>query len=75
MSAIIIGMTGAVWGVQKPKPLANFPKGKIRLRVRNTDFARAFVKTETGIRQFIVKDTGETWEPMLEQGRNERSQS
>jgi len=68
-------MNGAIFGVQNPKPLAGFPQGRIRLRIRNTDFARAFVRTPSGIRHFIVKDTGEKWEPMLEQGRNERSKS
>ena len=65
----------AVYGVMPTKPLANFPAGRIRLRLRNTDFARVFVKTATGIRQFIVRDAGDTWEPLFEQGRNERSKS
>ena len=73
--AIIIGNKGAIWGVQQPKPLKNFPEGRVKLKIRNTEFVTAFIKTDTGIRKFIVRDTGKSWEPLFEQGRNERSQS
>jgi len=51
----------AVIGVQEPKPIAGVPDGKFRLVLRNNDFAQLFVKTESGIRQFILEDCGELW--------------
>jgi hypothetical protein len=64
----------AIFGVHKPKPLRGFPPGKVRLRLRNTEFARGFVRDENGIRHFILQESEGFWEPMpgCEQGRNFR---
>lgn len=63
-----------VFGVQEEKPLRGFPDGKIRIRMRNDDFAWAFVKTNNGIRKFVILDSGEFWEPIYEQGSNQRKE-
>ena len=72
MSATIIGQNDMVWGVREPKPLNGFPPGRVRLRMRNTDFAQAFVKTHTGIRHFFICEEDEYWCPKFEQGSNYR---
>lgn len=75
MSAMV-GMP-VVWGVPpKMLPFLTELPGRVRLRFRNNDFGRAFIKTKTGIRHFIIftKDDGESqsWYLAVEQGRNER---
>jgi len=67
-----------VYGVPKSiKPIVCNVEGRQRLRLRNTDAARLFVKTPEGIRHFILKDEGDTWtvDLNLEQGRNVRLQN
>lgn len=61
-----------VFGVQELKPLRGFPTGKVRIKMRNTEYAKFYVKTPEGIRQFVAKDYGDYWECSHEQGRNER---
>ena len=72
---ITVGMREVVFGIQEIKPLRYFPEGRIKIRMRPTDFANAFVKSATGIRKFLIRDTGDAWEPSYEQGRNERRES
>jgi hypothetical protein len=40
----------------------NQPEGKIRLRFRNDDFARAYVKTKYVITEHYVLEIGAHWE-------------
>lgn len=63
-----------VFGVCETKPILCILPGRIRLRMRNTTFARAYVKTSDGIRCFAIEDCGDTWLVRLdyEQGRNLR---
>ena len=46
------------------------------MRFRNTEFAKVFLKTKTGIRSFIVEKSQDekhfTCNESMEQGRNER---
>lgn len=72
MRAVIHGDSQAVFGIRERKPLKGFPEGRVKIRLRNTDFARAFVKTASGIRQFIVAEVDGFWTPKFEQGSNER---
>lgn len=65
--------TEIIFAIREPKPLRGFPEGRVRLRLRNDEFARAFVRTPEGIRHFIVQETPDGfWEPVpgCEQGRN-----
>ena len=59
-----------VFGVTEPKPLRGFPPGKVRLRLRNEDFAHAFVSSESGTRHFYVEEADGFWQPIFEQGAN-----
>ena len=70
----VINPLKVVFGVQEPKPVEGLPAGKVRIRMRNTSPARAYVRTENGIRHFILVDQGDHWyaDPRLEQGRNVR---
>lgn len=75
MSETIIS-TGVrvVFGVRPAKPILGAPAGKQRLRMRNHDAARLFVRNETGIREFVLEDGGDAWwaTPRMEQGANMR---
>lgn len=63
----------AVFGVRKIPKLCGFPAGRVRIRMRNTEFAQVFVKTNRGIRQFyVVVDRRGNWIPLGEVARNER---
>lgn len=67
----IAGPKDFVVGVQPTKPLRRFPEGKIRIRMRAGEFAKAFVRTgAVGIRVFSIKDTGMFWEPYHQLGVN-----
>jgi hypothetical protein len=66
---------GFVFGMRPARPLRGFPAGRVRIRQRNTDYARAFVKTGDGIRAFIIAEQGGYWVPYAEVGANIRSGS
>jgi len=70
MALTTIGDTSVVWGVTEPLPLKGFPKGRVKLRLRSDDFARAFVKTEQGTRSFFVAKQDGYWIPKYELGIN-----
>ncbi len=72
MAVITIGESH-LFGVSEPLPPKGFPEGRIRWRIRNNEFTRAYVKTPDGIRLFIVKQKGGYWVPGCEQGRNDTS--
>ena len=63
-----------VFGVKNPKPIVGAPEGRQRLRMRNTQAAKLFVKTANGIRSFVLKEDGDHWAVALEleQGANYR---
>lgn len=63
----------AVFGVRKISKLCGFPRGRVRIRMRNGEFAQVFVKTNRGIRKFYVAvDRRGNWIPHGEIARNER---
>ena len=59
-----------MYGVRPELPVRGFPPGRIRIRQRNTEFPRAFVKTANGIRHFIIAELDGHWVPYAEQGAN-----
>lgn len=61
-----------VWGVVPPKPFRTGVPGRIRVRMRNNEFAEAFVRHQGSTRRFIVFDAGDHWvlPADYEQGRN-----
>lgn len=63
-----------VWGIREPKPIFGAPEGQHRLRMRNTEAAKLFVRTVHGIRVFTLEDCGDRWfaNPKLEQRANLR---
>jgi hypothetical protein len=70
IGTIDVSMGGYIFGIQEPKPLRNFPEGRIRLRLRNMDFAKAFVKTADGIREYIIGEHNGYWVPLHLVGEN-----
>lgn len=66
-----------VWGVRELKPIVfgdGVPDGKRRLRMRNRDAARMFIKTQSEIREYMIQDAGDHWavNSSWEQGRNKK---
>ena len=60
-----------VFGVTKQLPLAGWPPGRVRLRLRNDNYAQAFVRLPgSGIRRFYVSEREGKWWPDLEFGAN-----
>lgn len=59
-----------MYGVRPELPVRGFPPGRIRIRQRHTEFPRAFVKTASGIRHFIIAELDGHWVPYAEQGAN-----
>lgn len=53
-------------------PLSGFPKGRARIRIRNDDFIRVFIKTEDGIRGFYPEEKDGSWIPKIEFSSNRR---
>lgn len=50
-------------GIHTPKPARGFPPGRIRWIMRNSEFVKAAVRTEEGLRIFVVGDEGDAWVP------------
>jgi len=67
--AILVGEP-IVYGIQDVLPLKDFPEGKYRIRLRNYDWARVYVKTKESIREFLVKEQEGSWIPAVEVGSN-----
>jgi len=75
MSTTLNGKT-VIWGVPERigRIVTDIP-GRIRLRLRNKEFAKVFIKSPDGIRKFfLTKNEDGTWSPTLEQGRNQRQE-
>ena len=45
-------------------PLAGFPKGRARIRIRDNDFVRVYIKTESGIKEYHVQEVDGFWKPL-----------
>ncbi len=61
-----------VYGVVAMKPMEGFPAGRMRIRMRNTDYVRVFIRPpEGGIRHFAIRENGSgVWVPAVEIGAN-----
>ena len=70
---VILNKHSLVHGVGDHLPLKGFPDGRVKIVQRNNDFVKAYVKTDTGIRQFYVSEKDGFWVPMFEQGSNQRT--
>ena len=73
MAITLVGTTGKTWGAVEPRQIVNIPEGaKVRVRIRNDDFVRAFVKQGRKIDHYIVQEIGGAWflNPAWLQGTN-----
>ena len=52
------------------KPIIGCPTGRRRLRFRKGSDARLYVRDEHGIREFWLRDNGDTWAIGGERARN-----
>jgi hypothetical protein len=68
--ATVISVSKLIFGIREPLKLSGFPDGRIRLRMRSCEFARARVKTKDGIVEFYVSEKDGCWVPCIERGRN-----
>ena len=59
-----------IFGAEDPKPLKGWPKGRVKLRIRNNDFVYAYVRTEEGIVCYSVAEKDGYWIPGYLQGIN-----
>jgi len=68
----VISSKNLVFGIRPMLPLKGWPEGRVRVRLRATDFAWGYVKTPSGIRQFAIEVREGCWWPAYEQGSNRR---
>lgn len=61
-----------VFGVPaETKPFHNLPEGaRVRLRLRNNEFARAYVRTGKDITCYVIKETLDWWVLVYPQAKN-----
>ena len=60
------------FGLTVPLPLVGFPEGKARIRIRQDEFARVFIKTESETIGFYPTESDGAWVPGYESGRNKK---
>jgi hypothetical protein len=66
-----IGATGPIFGIADRKPLKGWPAGLVRIKIRNSGYARGYVRPPGGgIREFLIEEAGGYWCPCHEQGAN-----
>lgn len=70
-ATLTVAAKSHVFGIHAAKPPKDFPEGKLRFRLRQDEFGKAYVWTPAGIRKFYIKDDGENWIPSYEVGRNQ----
>jgi hypothetical protein len=61
-----------VFGAGGNLPLAGWPTGKVKIKLRNDSFAWGYVKTPEGIAKYAVKEKDGFWIPGPLQGVNLR---
>ena len=71
MAATIIG-AAIPFGLTEILPLSGFPAGKVRIRIRNDDLVKVFVKSETGIQEFHPEEKDGVWIPKYKIGETKR---
>lgn len=52
------------------KPIVPTPVGRVRVRIRPTEFVLAFVRTETECTKHNVADCGDHWELLWSDSKN-----
>jgi hypothetical protein len=72
MSALATYGAKVPYGAGIQLPIAAFPKGRAKIRMRNNDFVKVFIKTENGIRAFYPEEMNGVWIPKYEIGSNHR---
>ena len=59
------------FGVKDVLPLRGFPEGRARIRIRQGDWVKVFVRPpEGGIKEFLVEEKAGAWCPAGEVGAN-----
>ena len=59
-----------LFGVITPLPLKGFPKGRTRIRMRNNDIVKIWVRTEDGIEMWAPTEHDGYWKPKFKIGVN-----
>jgi hypothetical protein len=68
--AAILSSRPVIFGLVPPLPLDGFPEGRTRVRIRENDFVRVFVKSPDGLRSFYISEVDGKWKPYAEFERN-----
>ena len=65
-----------VLSFKDPLPLRGFPKGRVRIRQRKNQPIVIYIKTDTGIQSFLIKEKRilfkRYWVPAIREGSNEK---
>ena len=61
MAVITIGEPH-VLGITTIKPIMPEPQGKVRIKLRPNDLAKAYIKTDNRITGYYIKDNGDHWQ-------------
>lgn len=71
--SVIYGGRKFVYGVQARRRIVNLPPGsRVRVRLRNSAFAEAFVKRADSIERFHLLDAADGWQLVMPIGSNFR---
>ena len=61
-----------VFGVAEPLPLFGFPIGKTRIKMRPDDWVKIFIKTDSGIEEWVPEKKDGNWTPGVKISQNIR---
>lgn len=70
-----VGTLNVVHGICEPKPARYFPAGRLRWKMEESSFVRAFIRTTSGLRVFYVQENDGFWEPWSEIARSDSPDS
>jgi len=69
-SAAVLGKT-LPYGTDSNLPLKGFPEGRARIRTRNDDFVRVFIRPPVGgVMEFVVEEKDGCWVPYIKLAEN-----
>lgn len=60
------------FGNQQELPLEGFPSGRAKIKIRQDDFVRVYIKSDESIREFVVEEKDGKWVPAFQTQSNSR---
>tara|TARA_R110002020_G_scaffold262857_5_gene477274 strand:- start:615 stop:839 length:225 start_codon:yes stop_codon:yes gene_type:complete len=68
--AIHYGIPHLFGVVENLPPILNLPEGKVKIRMRNNDYIRVYIRNDGGIREFRLRGNEDYCYLSCEQGNN-----